>query len=140
MAKDFELDLGPLRQLLTKSPEAAGRGARQALDDIKDDWVAKAVDVAPLKKSSLRKAINGEVEGSGFDSTVIVTGNAKQKFGKNFNYGYYIHEGHMAEDGKKLRTTGTVEKFLDVPAEKREEVWKRWLEEEIADELKKAGW
>lgn len=140
MAKDFELDLGPLRQLIAKSPEAAGRGGHIAMDRIKDDWVAKAVDVAPLKKSSLRKAINGEVEGDALNSKVIVTGNAKQKFGKSFNYGYYIHEGHMAEDGKKLRTTGTVEKFLDVPAEKRQETWKKWLEEEIADELKKAGW
>lgn len=137
MAKEFELDLGPLRQLLAKSPEAAGRGGHIAMDRIKDDWVAKAVDVAPLNKTGLRQAINGEVEGNNLNSKVIVTGNAKQT---GFNYGYYIHEGHMAEDGKKLRTPGTVEKFLDVPAENREETWKRWLEEEIADELKKAGW
>lgn len=133
MAKDFELDLGPLRQLLAKSPEAAGRGARQALDDIKDDWVRQSRDIAPLDTSNLRQQIAGEVEGQELNSKVIVTANAAQK---GFNYGYYIHEENAG--GKSLRTPGTVKKFLDESAD--EAKWRRWLEEEIADELKRAGW
>ena len=133
MAKDFELDLGPLRQLIAKSPDAAGRGARQAMDDIKDDWVRKSRDIAPLDTSNLRRQIAGEVEGRELNLKTIVTANAAQK---GFNYGYYIHEENAG--GKSLRTSGTVKKFLDEAAD--EAKWKRWLEEEIADELKRAGW
>lgn len=133
MAKDFELDLGPLRNLIAKSPEAAGRGARQAMDDIKDDWVRGARDIAPLDTSNLRQQIAGEVEGQELNSKVIVTANAAQK---GFNYGYYIHEENAG--GKSLRTPGTVKKFLDESAD--EAKWQRWIEEEITDELKRAGW
>lgn len=133
MAKEFELDLGPLRRLIAKSPEAAGRGAQQALDDIKDDWVRGARDIAPLDSSNLRRQIVGEVEGRALDSKVIVTANAKQK---GFNYGYYIHEENAG--GKPLKAPGTVKKFLDESVD--EAKWQRMLEEEIADELKKAGW
>ncbi|MED3832933.1 hypothetical protein [Peribacillus frigoritolerans] len=133
MAKDFELDLGPLRQLLAKSPEAAGRGARQAMDDIKDDWVRQSRDIAPLDTGNLRRQISGEVEGQELNSKVIVTANAAQK---GFNCGYYIHEENAG--GKSLRTTGTVKKFLDESAD--EAKWQRWLEEEIRNELDKAGW
>ena len=133
MAKDFELDIGPLRKLIAKSPEAAGRGAKQAMDDIKDDWVKNAVDIAPLATSNLRKQIAGEVEGKVLNSKVIVTANAAQK---GFNYGYYIHEEDAG--GKSLKTPGTVKKFLDESVD--EAKYHRWLEEEIQDALKKAGW
>ena len=133
MAKDFELDLGPLRKLIANSPEAAGRGARQAMDDIKDDWVRQSRDIAPLDTGNLRRQITGEVEGQELISKVIVTANAAQK---GFNYGYYIHEENAG--GKSLRTPGTVKKFIDESAD--EAKWQRWLEEEIADELKRAGW
>ncbi|CAM3640493.1 hypothetical protein [Mesobacillus zeae] len=133
MAKDFDLDLGPLRNLIAKSPDAAGRGAKQALDDIKDDWVREARDIAPLDTGNLRRQIAGEVEGQELNSKVIVTANAAQK---GFNYGYYIHEENAG--GKSLRTSGTVKKFLDESAD--EAKWQRWLEEEIENELKKAGW
>lgn len=139
MARDFELDLGPLRQLIAKSPEAAGRGARQAMDDIKDDWVRQARDIAPLDTGNLRRQIAGEVEGQELNSKVIVTANAVQSSTgkwKRFNYGYYIHEENAG--GKSLRTPGTVKKFLDESAD--EEKWQRWLEEEIRNELDKAGW
>lgn len=133
MAKDFQLDLGPLQQLIAKSPEAAGTGARQALGDIKDDWVKEARDIAPLDSSNLRRQINGELEGQALNSTAIVTANAKQD---GFNYGYYIHE--LGAGGKNLRTPGTVKEFLDVSAD--EAKWQRWLEEDIREALQKAGW
>ncbi|MFJ7855296.1 hypothetical protein ACIQX3_21395 [Peribacillus frigoritolerans] len=108
------------------------------MDEIKDDWVRRARDIAPIAPKgggNLRRQIAGEAEGNDLNQTVIVTANASQK---GFNYGYYIHEGHMAEAGKKLRTEGTVEEFLDQSAD--EAKWKRWLEEDIAEALKKAGW
>ncbi|MBT2714736.1 hypothetical protein [Bacillus sp. ISL-57] len=133
MARDFELDLGPLRKLIEKSPEAAGRGAKQATDDIKDDWVRGARDIAPLDTGNLRRQIAGDVEGQELNSKVIVTANAKQK---GFNYGYYIHEENAG--GKSLRTPGTVKKFLDESADGAR--FKRMLEEEISEALKGAGW
>ena len=139
MAREFELDLGPLRKLIEKSPEAAGRGARQAMDDIKDIWVAKAVNKAPIDKGNLRKQIEGEVEGNALDSKVIVTANATQrskKTGKTFNYAYYIHEENAG--GNSLKTPGTVKKFLDEAAD--EAKFKQMLEEEIIDALKGEGW
>ena len=138
MAGSFKLDIGPLRKAIAKSPEHAGRGARQAMDDIKDDWVKEARDIAPLDTSNLRKQIAGEVEGGALDLSAIVTGNATQesKGGKRFNYGYYIHEKNAG--GNQLRTPGTVKKFLDESAD--EAKWQKWLEEEVGDALKKAGW
>jgi hypothetical protein len=133
MVKDFELDLGPLRHLIAKSPEAAGRGARQAMDDIKDDWVRQSRDIAPLDTGNLRRQIAGEVEGRELNLKTIVTANAAQK---GFNYGYYIHEENSG--GKSLRTSGTVKKFLDESAD--EAKFKRMLEEEIVEALKGAGW
>lgn len=139
MAGSFKLDMSGLLRAIERSPDAAGRGAKLAMDDIKDDWVKEARDIAPLDSGNLRKQIHGEVDGEALNSSVIVTANATQKTGgKRFNYGYYIHEGHMAEDGKKLRTPGTVEKFLDKSA--NESKWQGWLDDEIGDALKKAGW
>lgn len=139
MAKSFSLDLKPLIRAIEKSPELAGKGARQAMDDIKDDWVKESRDNAPLDTTNLRKQITGELEGQALNTEVIVTANATQKTGaKRFNYAYYIHEGHMSEDGKQLQTPGTVEKFFDESAE--EAKWQGWFEEEIEDALKKAGW
>jgi hypothetical protein len=141
MAKSFNLDLGPLVDLLTKSQTATARGATRAMDDIKDDWVKESRDIAPLDTGNLRKQIHGKVEGAGLGSTVEITANAASKSGgKRFNYAYYIHEGFMANDGKKLRHPGTIEQFLDESAEKRKKEWLKFLEEEIKDELKREGW
>lgn len=150
MSKEFELDLRHLERAIRNSPEAAGKGAKQALDDIKDDWVREARDIAPIAPDrpkraggNLRKQINGELEGQALESSVIVTANATQKSkktGKTFNYAYYIHEGHMAADGKSLQHPGTVEKFLDESAEKRQAEWQRMIEEDIRDALRREGW
>ena len=131
MAKSFEMDLTAFEKVLKAIPDAVDRGAKQGLDDIKDDWVRQARDVAPLDTGNLRRQVDGEVD----DLSVIVTANATNK---RFNYGYYIHEKDAG--GRQLRTSGTVKKFLDQPAEQSEAKWQRWLIEEIQDELKKAGW
>lgn len=140
MAGSFSIDMSGLIDALLKSPDSVGKGTKQAMDDIKDDWVRQARDIAPLDSGNLRKQIAGEVEGESLKSQVIVTADAvnKSKNGKRFNYGYYIHEGHMAEDGKHLQHPGTVEQFLEDSV--KETKWHGWLEDEVSDALKKAGW
>ena len=131
-AVTLRLDLGPLVRLLDRSADEVELGARQGLDDVKDEWVADAVDIAPLDKGALRTVIEGRVEGL----SVSVTGNARTKDG--FNYGYYIHEGHMAADGKKLRHPGTVEKFIDEAVDANK--FEKMVEDAIVQRLKGAGW
>lgn len=134
----FQIDLMPLIQLFERSQTAAQRGATRAIKDIKNDWVREAVDVAPLDTGNLRRQISGKVEGAGLDQRVEIEANAMTS--KQFNYAYYIHEGHMADAGKKLRHPGTVEEFLSEPADRRESEWEKMLEREIREELNRAGW
>lgn len=135
------LDLAPLINLIQRSPELAGKGAERAMGDIKDDWVREARDIAPLDTGNLRRQISGEAEKQGLNSEVVVVGNATARGGGGrFNYGYYIHEGHMAEKGRKLRHPGTVEAFLDESAEENKEHYLRMIEDEIKDELRRGGW
>ncbi len=140
MARSFELDLSKLQRAVKRLPDAAERGAKRALDDIKDDWLREARDVAPLDTGNLRRQLDGEVNGQTLDTLVVeMHGNATQKNGSGrFNYGYYIHEQDAG--GKNLRTPGTVKKFLDQPAEQNEKKWQEWLEEEIGDEFDREGW
>lgn len=139
MAKHFTFDTSGLDKLMQKSPGYAALGARRAMEDIKDDWVAKSRDNAPLDSNNLRRQIEGEVAGKGFDSEVIVASNSTNDTGgKPFNYSYYIHEKDAG--GDELRTEGTVKKFFDETGENREEEWERWLDEEIREALKNAGW
>ncbi|MDQ0154913.1 hypothetical protein [Robertmurraya andreesenii] len=137
----IDLNLAPLVRLLEQSPELAAKGAERAMGDIKDDWVREARDVAPLDTGNLRRQISGEADTKGLESEVIVVGNATARGGGGrFNYGYYIHEGHMADDGKKLRHPGTVEKFLEEPAEQNKDRYLRMIEDEIKYELQRGGW
>lgn len=138
---EFELDIGKLRKAMNLAPREAAKGVNTAMGDIKDDWVRESRDVAPLDKRNLRDQIHGSVKNPGLDSHVEIEANATQDTGgSRFNYGYYIHEGHMRADGKSLKTSGTVEKFLEEPAEKRKDKYKQWIEEEIKSALKRAGW
>lgn len=142
MARRISLDLSALVNLIQRSPEAAGRGAHRAMVDIKDDWVLKARNIAPLDSGNLRQQISGEVEGRGLGSEVIVTGNATSRSagGQRFNYGYYIHEGHMRADGKQLRHPGTEEEFLDKAAEQNKQRYLDKLESGIREQLEREGW
>lgn len=136
MAIDIELDLSPIRKRVHQSPELAGKAAVGALDEIKDEWVREARDIAPIDNGNLRKQIFGELNADGLDSSVIVTGNAVSEGARRFNYGYYIHE--MDAGGKKLRTPGTEKQFLDKSTD--EPRWQRLLEKRVEDAFRKAGW
>ncbi len=139
----FELDLSPLRDAIKSAPELAGKGATQALKEIKDDWVSGARDIAPLSPfegGNLRRQIKGKLEDEGLEGSIMVTGNAIQRTGTKwprFNYGYYIHE--LGEDkGLELRTPGTVHKFLDESVD--EDKWQGVLEDRVKSRLKRKGW
>jgi len=126
MAGEFTFDLSQFTKALKQAPNAVNTGIQNGLRDVKNDWQAEAVDIAPLKDGTLRQQINAEVNGL----EVEITANAVRNV---FNYAYYIHE----DAGKAV--TGE-KKFLDVSAQQNEGKWAEWLEEEIADELKRAGW
>lgn len=132
MAGDFTIDTSALDRALRLSPEAAGRGAKTALTDIKNDWQADSVDIAPIDTSNLRKQIKAEVFNPGTNGRVEIHANATRG-NKRFNYAYYIHED-------KGTVTNGEKKFLDTPAEENIDKWTQWLEDEVAKELKKAGW
>ena len=135
MALDFELDLTPLIRLIERSPEAAARGAKRGLHDALDDWVRQSRDIAPIDGGTLRKSIHkNPIEGSGLNLEGTVSANATERWRNGtFNYAYYIHE--VTEHA----VTGDP-KFLDNPAKQNENKWRGWIEDEIRDELKKAGW
>ena len=129
MAIEITFDIAQFIKAIEKAPAAVARGAQTALGDIRDDWQAEAVDIAPMavkNGGTLRQSIKGNVK----DLTVEIKANAMRG---GFNYAYYIHE----DKGNAI--TGE-KKFLDVSAEMNEDKWKKWLEEEIEDELKKVGW
>lgn len=131
MAGNFNSQMRRFIQALEEMPRAAEVGGERALTDIKDDWVLEARDVAPLDSGNLRRQIDGEVS----DNTLVVSSNATNS--GRFNYAYYIHEQDAGGHG--LKTTGTVKKFLDEPAEQRKETWLDWIEEEVDAELRQGG-
>jgi len=135
MAIEFDVDLSPLIDLIRKSPEAATRGAKRGLHDALDDWVRQSRDVAPIDSGTLRRSITAHpIEGSGLNLEGTVSANATERWRNGtFNYAYYIHE--VTEHA----VTGDP-KFLDNPAKQNENKWRDWIEDEIQDELKKAGW
>jgi hypothetical protein len=135
VAIELEFDLSPLIDLIRKSPEAAARGAKRGLHDALDDWVRQSRDIAPIDGGTLRRSITAHpIEGSGLNLEGTVSANATERWRNGtFNYAYYIHE--VTEHA----VTGDP-KFLDNPAKQNERKWYGWIEDEIKDELKKAGW
>lgn len=130
MAGTFTFDMSQFNKALKGAPDAVAKGVKSGLRDIKNDWEADSVDIAPLKDGALRLSIDAKAS----DLEVEITASAiRSSNGKQFNYAYYIHED------KGSAVTGE-KKFLDVPAQQNEGKWAQWLEEEIESELKKAGW
>jgi hypothetical protein len=139
MAKDFSfsLDIKKFINDLNATADDISKGAKSGLDEVKDDWVRRSRDIAPLNKGNLRRQIDGKVIGG---DTVIVTGNAAENskgYGR-FNYGYWLHE--KAPSSTNLTTPGTKLKFLDDVSKGSESKWYRRIEENIEDEIKKGGW
>lgn len=134
MGSEFYFESDLLAQALRKSVDATARGLKNGLTDVKNDWKAEAVDIAPIDTSNLRKQITAEVFMEGDSTGVEITANATRG-AKRFNYAYYIHE----EDAGGKNVNGE-KKFLDKPAQQNQDKWTKMIEDEIQSELRKAGW
>jgi hypothetical protein len=135
---EFNIDIRPFERLIARSPQAAGKGAEKGMDDIKDEWIVKSRNIAPLDTGNLRRQIDGTARAKGIETEVVVTGNATSRGSGRFNYGYYIHEEDAG--GKQLRTPGTEKRFLAKVGEENQQDWAKKLEREIEAELRRAGW
>lgn len=132
MAGEFYFDSDALAKALHKSVEATGRGLKNGLTDVKNDWQAESVDIVPIKDHALQKSIKAEVFVESDGPGVKITANATRG-SRQFNYAYYIHEDKgNAISGEK--------KFLDKPAQQSQDKWVKWIEDEVQSELRKAGW
>lgn len=137
---EFSLDMREFRRALQQLPEVVGRGAKRGLTDVKNDWVREAVDIAPIDSANLRRQITGKAEmQSGANGFVEIEGNATQDTGgKRFNYGWWIHEKNAG--GHSLKKPFAKKKFLDESAKDNEIKWMGWIQEEIDEEIRRAGW
>jgi hypothetical protein len=141
MARAFDIDMRQFERAIRNAPEVILAGAKRGMHDVLDEWKAEAVDIAPIDKSTLRRSIKaGSIKRlRGLNLVGTITVNAVETYsGGRFNYGYYIHEKDAG--GKRLRTSGTEKKFLDVALKRNEDEWKRQIENEIKTELRRRGW
>lgn len=137
MAGEFYFESNGLAQAMERSIDATARGMLNGLTDVKNDWKAESVDVAPIAEKlggTLRRSIDAEIFTDGDSTGVEITANATRG-SRRFNYAYYIHE----EDAGGANVNGE-KKFLDKPALDNKEKWADWIEREIESELRRAGW
>lgn len=134
MAFNFTYTSPNLQSLRRRSRDSIENAITKALTDVKNDWRAESVDATPLKDNALRTSIDSKVfkENTGGYVEINAMANRRGRKG-NFNYAYYIHEG----EGKAV--TGE-KKFLDKPAQQNKDKWIQWIEDEIEQELRRAGW
>lgn len=142
MAREIVLDLSQFAKDLENCRVEIGAAARNAFHDIMDDWKREAVDIAPLDKGTLRRAIHYRTEnktGRSLNVEGWIRANATEESAKwpRFNYAYYLHE--VKGEIKNPTTSGTEAKFLDVPAERNERQWIQQLENEIKAKIRGAG-
>ncbi len=138
--RQFELDLSKFANKLSKAGNIIGKGVKVGMHDVLDDWKREATDLAPLDKGTLRKSITTELNIGGDTFEGVITANATEKsknYGR-FNYAYYIHE--IGGEIKNPTTSGTIDKFIDKPADDNEDRWIKLVEQEIEKQLRKDGW
>ena len=131
---EFYFEASGVVQAMERSIDATARGMLNGLTDVKNDWKAESVDIAPIDTSNLRQQIAAEVFTEGNDKGVEISANATRGE-RRFNYAYYIHE----EDAGGANVNGE-KKFLDKPAQDNTQKWADWIEREIESELRRAGW
>ncbi|RDV27778.1 hypothetical protein [Lysinibacillus capsici] len=131
---EFYIEANGLARTMERSIDATARGMLNGLTDVKNDWKAESIDIAPIDTSNLRQQIAAEVFTEGNEKGVEISANATRG-ARRFNYAYYIHE----EDAGGANVNGE-KKFLDKPAQNNKEKWAEWIEREIESELRRAGW
>lgn len=138
--RQFELDLSRFANKLSKAGDIIGKGVKIGMYDVLDDWKREATDLAPLDKGTLRRSITTElaIGGKTFEGTIAA--NATERSGSygRFNYAYYIHE--VGGEIKNPTTPGTIDKFIDKPADENKDRWLKLVEQEIEKQLRRDGW
>lgn len=140
--RHLELDLSRFADKLSKAGNTIRKGVKVGMHDVLDDWKREATDLAPLSESggTLRKSITTELSIGGDTFEGVITANATEKsknYGR-FNYAYYIHE--IGGEIKNPTTPGTIDKFIDKPADENDDRWLKLVEQEIEKQLRKDGW
>jgi hypothetical protein len=140
--RHLELDLSKFSKDLSRAGKTIGKGVKTGMHDVLDDWKREATDLAPLSESggTLRKSITTELSIGGDTFEGVITANATEKsknYGR-FNYAYYIHE--IGGEIKNPTTPGTIDKFIDKPADENEDRWLKLVEQEIEKQLRRDGW
>jgi hypothetical protein len=137
----IEFNARQFTEALEDAAEVIADGLVNGLHGALDNWRIEARNIAPLDKGTLRRGFGeNEISGSGLDLTgeFAVVATERSRRGQRFNYAYYIHEKNMG--GKSLRHPGTEKKFLDVALERNDDRWKKQIEDDIQDELRRRGW
>ncbi|MFS0841164.1 HK97 gp10 family phage protein [Paenibacillus sp. 1P03SA] len=142
MAKEVDINVSGLLDDLQKWGVDAGAAVRETVQDIMDDWKRESVDLAPVDTTTLRRSIHYRTQKRG-TTGVDVTGEIKASAietgasGGRFDYAYWIHE--VKGDSFKGRTSGTIGRFLDVPAEENEKKWLLKIEEDLKAKARARG-
>jgi hypothetical protein len=139
MAKNVDFDLRKFKRFLETSKKVIANGAKRGMHDALDEWEIKAVDLAPLDKSTLRRGINTEIVGMGLNIVGEISSVAIEQSERRgrFNYAYYIHE--VKGEINNPTTPGTIAKYIDKPLEDNDERWLAMIEREIERELRRRG-
>lgn len=136
----FDPDLKNFAIKLSDVEDTIKKGVKVGVQDVLNDWKRESVDITPLDKGTLRKSISTEIRSKGrmYEGSISADATEKSKKYGRFNYAYYIHEvgGEIANP----TTPGTVDKFLNEPAEQNEDKWLKMIEDAIDEHLKKGGW
>lgn len=135
MAQSFQLEFDDreLKKALNKTPDVVGKYMVQEMKEIRNDWRAKATDLAPIDSTNLRRRFGTRISGSLLNVEVGVSSNA---YSDDFNYAYYIHEHNNG--GKGVRSG--VNDYLDTAGEESQSRWQSWLESALKKAIKEVGW
>lgn len=142
MAKELEINVADMLDDLKRWGVDAGAVVRSSVQDIMDDWKRESIDLAPLDKGTLRRSINyrtSSKSATGVDVSGELRASAVESGTSSgrFDYAYYIHE--VKGDSFKGRVSGTIGRFLDVPAEQNEKSWLQKIEKDIKSKARGRG-
>ncbi|MCW2278736.1 hypothetical protein [Heliophilum fasciatum] len=125
---------------------------KRAVDDCADDLVRVSSETAPHDKGILEKSFAKEVQAGPDNVTATVSYTIRERRGKkstNFNYAIIMHEGEYKLGPGSENKPGGVgmsdkhypvgSKFLTRPLEGEKEAYRKHIEAELQDLIKKGG-
>ncbi|KTS84479.1 hypothetical protein NS115_03900 [Paenibacillus jamilae] len=140
--REVEINLDKFLNALQALGHDIGEVVKTNVKDILDDWQRQAVDLAPIDTSTLRRSIHGKVikRGTGLvDVTGEMRASAIERDSGHgrYDYAYLIHE--IKGDSFRGRVSGTIGRFLDVPAEQNYKKWLKQIENDIKAKARGQG-